>query len=107
MNTHMMADQPWPLRDVVAKLVDAGEILLREQNYDGHGWEQIQQAVEHGKFALAKWAIPTPWQESGRVTREAELIEELIQVKLENPGTTREQALAWALQMKALYSPHS
>lgn len=39
--------------------------------------------------------------------READVLEELIQLKLENPGTTREQALAWALEMRALYSPKS
>jgi hypothetical protein len=47
----------------------------------------------------------TPWQQSGRVMADADVLEELIQLKLENPSTTREQALAWALEMKALYSP--
>jgi hypothetical protein len=47
----------------------------------------------------------TAWQASGRVMREADLLEELIQTKLENSRTSREQALAWALEMMALYAP--
>jgi hypothetical protein len=42
---------PWPLRDIVAKLVEAADILLDDKSYDGHGWEQIQVA----KTEAAKW----------------------------------------------------
>ena len=35
---------PWPLKDVLSKLVEAANILLKDHDYDGHGWEQIQSA---------------------------------------------------------------
>lgn len=35
---------PWPARDVVAKLVEASDILLDEHDYDGHGHELIAEA---------------------------------------------------------------
>lgn len=51
----LMEDQAWPLRDVLAKLVEAGEILMHQKNYDGHGWEEISTAIERGKAALLAW----------------------------------------------------
>lgn len=36
---------------------------------------------------------------------EAEVLEQLIQLKLENPNTTRESALKWALEMREIYQP--
>lgn len=45
-------DQPWPLRDVLAKLHEATGILLHKKNYDGDGWEQIQQAHQNAKDIL-------------------------------------------------------
>lgn len=41
--------EPWPTHDVLAKLIEAAEILLHEKNYDGHGWELIEGCVRYGK----------------------------------------------------------
>ena len=46
------------------------------------------------------------WEQSGAVMAEADKLEELVQLKLENPGMTREAALEWALEMRRLYSPN-
>ena len=35
---------PWPLKDVLNKLVEAADILLNDRSYDGHGYEQINAA---------------------------------------------------------------
>jgi hypothetical protein len=43
------ADQPWPLYDVLKKLIEASEILLHTKNFDGHGWEEIHHAAERAK----------------------------------------------------------
>ncbi len=51
---------------------------------------------------------PTPcsiWAANGAVMAEADQLEELIQLKLENPGMTREAALEWAMEMKRIYKP--
>jgi hypothetical protein len=40
---------PWPARDVVAKLVEAADILLDGHNYDGHGHEMISGARRVGR----------------------------------------------------------
>lgn len=44
--------QAWPARDVMSKLVDAAEILMHQQNYDGHGHELITEAIERAKQML-------------------------------------------------------
>lgn len=44
----------------------------------------------------------TPWQAADRVVREADRLEELIQLKMES-GTNREDAMAWALEMRERY----
>ena len=41
------------------------------------------------------------------VMAEADKLEELIQLRLENPGMTREAALEWAMEMRRLYSPNN
>ncbi len=41
--------EPWPLWDVLDKLVEASDILLHQHNYDGHGWEEIHHAVKRAK----------------------------------------------------------
>lgn len=48
-----MMDEPWPLRDILAKLVEAADILLDEKDYDGHGWEQIAGCRDRAKAILA------------------------------------------------------
>lgn len=47
-------DNPWPLVDVIKKLVSASEILLIDKNYDGHGWEEISHCVERGKEIISQ-----------------------------------------------------
>lgn len=45
---------PWPTKDVLAKLIEAAEILLHQKSYDGHGYEQIEICVKRGKEILSK-----------------------------------------------------
>lgn len=45
-------DQPWPLKDVLAKLVESSETLLDGYNYDGHYHEEIRICVNRGKEIL-------------------------------------------------------
>jgi hypothetical protein len=40
---------PWPLIDVLGKLIEATEILLHDKNYDRHGWEEMNHCVIRGK----------------------------------------------------------
>lgn len=40
----LLSDDPWPLKDVLTKLVEATNILLNDHGYDGHGWELINAA---------------------------------------------------------------
>lgn len=42
----------WPINDVIAKLVDAAEILLYRCDYDGHGYEEIAACVERANEVL-------------------------------------------------------
>lgn len=38
-------DNPYPLKDVLKKLVDAANILLHKKNYDGSDYEEIEKCV--------------------------------------------------------------
>lgn len=41
--------EAWTLNDVVNKLIEASEILLHDKNYDGMGYEEIEQCVKIAK----------------------------------------------------------
>lgn len=47
------------------------------------------------------------WREACAVVDEADKLEELIQLKLENPGMTRKASLEWAIEMRRMYSPNA
>lgn len=38
-------NEPWPTKDIIAKLVEAANILMDDANYDGYGWEEIKAAI--------------------------------------------------------------
>jgi len=42
-------DTPWPTHDLLDKLADATDILLHDKDYDGHGWEILQQCMEEAR----------------------------------------------------------
>lgn len=46
-------DTPWPLHDVLAKLIDATGVLLDRHSYDDHGHEGVRYAQLAGKEILA------------------------------------------------------
>lgn len=41
--------ETWPLRDVLAKLIEAAEILLHRHDYDGHAYEEIDECIRQAK----------------------------------------------------------
>lgn len=45
-------DIPWPLPDILAKLIEAAEHLLRDHDCDYHGHESYRVAIEYGKISL-------------------------------------------------------
>jgi len=45
-------DKAWNTHDVIAKLVEAADILLHKKDYDGHGWEEIEICYKRGKELL-------------------------------------------------------
>ena len=44
--------RPWPLEDVINKLIEAANILLNDKSYDGHGYEQIMAARDEATKIL-------------------------------------------------------
>ena len=38
----------WPVEDIMVQLIKAADILLHDKDYDGHGWEVMQRAMEKG-----------------------------------------------------------
>jgi hypothetical protein len=51
--TRLLAlDTPWPLPDVLAKLIEATEHLLGHHGCDAHGHEEYRAAAESGKAVL-------------------------------------------------------
>jgi len=47
---------PWPIQDIIKKLVEAADILLICKNYDGHGYEEINAARD----AAVEWLKSFP-----------------------------------------------
>lgn len=45
----LLNDQPWPLNEVLGKLIEAAEILLHRKNYDGPDHEEIFLSVKRAK----------------------------------------------------------
>jgi|GEM_PF-4536728 len=61
-------DQPWPLRDVVARLVEAAEHLHSDHQCDAHGYEEVMEAVSVARrylSILGALALLTPKPEEG------------------------------------------
>jgi len=54
LNAFLAMDDPWPTFEVLRKLADAGEHLLRDHDCDVHGWEEIDTAVRIARERLAK-----------------------------------------------------
>jgi hypothetical protein len=44
--------EPWPLRDVLVRLADAAEHLLRDHDCDTHGYEGIKEATQAARRIL-------------------------------------------------------
>lgn len=47
------ASSTWPPRDVVARLADAADHLLRDHDCDTHGWEEMQRCRDEARAWLA------------------------------------------------------
>jgi hypothetical protein len=45
-------DNPWPLSDVLEKLIWSSEYLLNKKDYDGHCHEEIRHCINRGKEIL-------------------------------------------------------
>lgn len=45
--------QPWPLIDIIKKLIEGNRLLLNTHSYDGHGWEFLNQAIDEGEKVIA------------------------------------------------------
>lgn len=59
-------DTPWPLQDVLAKLIEATEHLLEHHNCDAHGHEEFRTAANAGKELHARRAAPPPGDDAAR-----------------------------------------
>jgi hypothetical protein len=46
-------NEPYSLRDILLKLVEASNILMHEKNYDGTGWEFISKTTELANEKIA------------------------------------------------------
>lgn len=53
-------DSPWPTTDVLAKLVEAAEHLLRVHGCDAHGWEEVSTAAGLGRQRLQALGLEVP-----------------------------------------------
>ena len=48
-------DKAWDTLSVIAKLVEAADILLHKKDYDGHGWEEIEICYKRGLEILQQY----------------------------------------------------
>lgn len=70
--------EAWPPRDVLAKLADAADILLGPENYDGHGYEEINAARDAARRWLA--AMPSGEADEYRHLSDNALLQELGEI---------------------------
>lgn len=47
-------NNPWPITDVLTKLIESTEYLLNVNNYDKHGWEEVSHCTKVGREILTK-----------------------------------------------------
>lgn len=45
-------DEPWPLKDILTRLIDSSDRLLKHHSYDGQGYEEIEIAISKAKEVL-------------------------------------------------------
>ena len=43
---------PWPLKDILKKLIEGNKILLNDKSYDGNGWEFLSQAIDQANEVI-------------------------------------------------------
>ena len=48
-------DKAWDTLSVISKLVEAADILLHKNDYDGHGWEEIEICYKRGLEILQQY----------------------------------------------------
>ena len=58
LDAFLAMDDPWPTFEVLRKLAEAGEHLLRDHDCDVHGWEEIDTAVKLARKRLAELEAP-------------------------------------------------
>lgn len=46
--------RPWPLNDVLNKLIEAAEHLTKDHSCDAHGYEEIIHALGEAKYYLSE-----------------------------------------------------
>lgn len=92
----------WPLPDVLAKLVEATDHLLKVRNYDLTGWEEVSHCVERGREILAVLNTPklSPLSEGREKEPPYDLRTMLIQAA--QFGEDFGAANAWTLQYDSL-----
>jgi len=53
-------DTSWPLDDVLTKLCDAADHLLKDHDCDAHGWELVGSARDAGRAILQRLSARRP-----------------------------------------------
>lgn len=50
--------EPWPTKDVLARLADAADHLLRDHGCDAHGYEGVNAARDQARSIAARISAP-------------------------------------------------
>lgn len=53
-------DNPYPLKSVLEKLIEATEILLHQKSYDGPNYEELEMCVRRAKEIIRQISIEQP-----------------------------------------------
>lgn len=78
MRAALRGDTPYPVPDLLERFAEVADALLHRHDYDGHGWELIQSAMEHARDAAPNLrdVLSRPDLGAGMVVVPREMVEE-------------------------------
>ncbi len=84
-------DTPYPVPDLLERFAEVADALLHRHDYDGHGWELVQSAMEHARDAAPRLraALASPHPGAGCVVLTREEAAQVMTIVKRHPCGNR------------------
>lgn len=97
--------EPWPLTDVLLKLIESTEYLLHVNNYDRHGWEEVSHSTKIGSEYLDKLTQSLKSSPASTVMPDKELLRSAFEAGEENANECRCGKCDYCIDIKSEDAP--